>query len=329
MPLPIPPPPPSLITPSGPAVTPYEHDPDLNTDWKPQASEVGVGSLPPIPAPPMHDMHPVPKPPSVPLPIAIPAAPQPTSHPLDIPDISDDDLKALEQMINHKDQAVPKVQQKPSPTPPPPLPAQVPASPTEPVYTPTTRSVRSAVIDAKKDDVLLEKKDDQKIETKPEPKLEKKIETSSMWTQPVDEKPIKPMVPSATTPPTPTQVPIQSPAAQPTAPSMMQEPKRPVLQTIEKTKNPLPQLPELTLPPRVEVEEELLIKEKFLSAQDYLAVREEIRGSRKILRQSDEALKDSVLRHEQIDMQLHKLTVDLNNIQEQLITIDMKLFEGE
>jgi hypothetical protein len=66
---------------------------------------------------------------------------------------------------------------------------------------------------------------------------------------------------------------------------------------------------------------------KFISSSSYFMILAEDRAVRKRLRVADEAIKDTTLRHEQLDLQYKRVAADINQVQEHLIRIEHALFE--
>jgi hypothetical protein len=88
---------------------------------------------------------------------------------------------------------------------------------------------------------------------------------------------------------------------------------------------PLPEVPQQPVLPMQK--KPTLVPTKFLSSEIYATILGDSRGIRRSLRQSDEGLKDTVSRHDQLDQLLKRAANDINLIQENLIRIDTELFE--
>lgn len=81
------------------------------------------------------------------------------------------------------------------------------------------------------------------------------------------------------------------------------------------------------LPVGIKVDVDDIVPAKFISSQAYFGMKAEIKSIRRLVRSSDESIKEASLHHEQLDQQHHRLTIDINNIQDQLMKIDAALFE--
>jgi hypothetical protein len=66
---------------------------------------------------------------------------------------------------------------------------------------------------------------------------------------------------------------------------------------------------------------------KFVTANSYLMILGENKAIRRLLRQSDDVIKESLLCHEQLEQQFKRVASDVNSVQEQFIKIDSALFE--
>lgn len=84
---------------------------------------------------------------------------------------------------------------------------------------------------------------------------------------------------------------------------------------------------DIKLPTGEVVEPERLEAAKFISSTTYFTIIADIKGTRRSMRQSDESIKEAILRHEQLDQQYKRVATDMNAVQEHLIKIDGALFE--
>jgi hypothetical protein len=148
-------------------------------------------------------------------------------------------------------------------------------------------------------------------------------ELASLDVKPPVPPPAAPLPPAPVVSPFAPQTPTQSSASPvPTMKMVSQEPAvAPPANAVAMPKDPV------SLPVGITVEAEDLVPAKFVSSNDYFIIKNDIKAARKTLRQGDEQLKDSVLRHEQLDLQYRRVASDMNGIQEQLMHIDHALFE--
>jgi hypothetical protein len=132
-----------------------------------------------------------------------------------------------------------------------------------------------------------------------------------------DEAPIIPVAP--------VKAPVMAPEPL-VAPDYIELPVRKVEQPM-----PLPELPELpSLPqvsmPRIHTAPEN-VETKYLSSESYLMITGHGKAIRRAIRQNDEAIKNAVIVHEQLDAQYRRIAADTNSVQELLMKIEGSLFE--
>jgi hypothetical protein len=84
---------------------------------------------------------------------------------------------------------------------------------------------------------------------------------------------------------------------------------------------------EIKLPTGEETTLTRLEPAKFLSSTSYFMILAENKAIRRAIRQSDDIIKDAMLRHEQLDLQHKRVAADMNAVQELFIKIDGALFE--
>jgi hypothetical protein len=86
----------------------------------------------------------------------------------------------------------------------------------------------------------------------------------------------------------------------------------------------LPSLPQVSAPMRIAPEN---VETKYLSSESYLMVTGHGKAIRRAIRQNDEAIKNAMLVHEQLDAQYRRIATDTNSVQELLMKIEGSLFE--